>query len=100
MPELTFAGLQAFGDLTQRFRLRELTEQHGHQLAPTAEAPCMTLGLMLLYRRFKAVARDQLQNLAEDAAYSFQGEASSVRWIRSCGTQSKLPGASPLYLFR
>src|SRR6187401_3535443 len=38
----------------------------------------MPLGLMLLYGRLKRVARDQLQNLAEDAAYSFQGEASLV----------------------
>jgi hypothetical protein len=29
---------------------------------------------VLLYRRFKLVARYQLENLAEDAAYSFHGE--------------------------
>src|SRR6266540_2304907 len=84
MPEFAFARLQALRDLPQRFRLRELTEQHGYQLSPTAEATRMALGVMLLYSRFEAVTRDQLENLAEDAAYSFQGEASSVGWIRSC----------------
>jgi hypothetical protein len=44
----------------------------------------MSLGLMLAYRRFKTATRDQLENLADDAAYSFQGEISSVDWIRSC----------------
>jgi transposase len=43
----------------------------------------MPLGLMLLDSSFEAVTRDQTQNLAEDAAYSFQGGASSVEWIRS-----------------
>jgi len=43
----------------------------------------MTLGLMLPHRRFKTVTRDQLENLAKDAAYSFQGQGSAVEWIRS-----------------
>jgi hypothetical protein len=43
----------------------------------------MPFGLMLSHRRFEAVTRDQLENLAENAASSFQGEVSSVQWIRS-----------------
>jgi hypothetical protein len=81
--QLAFAGLQPFGNLAQRFGLRQLTEEHGHELPPTAEAARMPLGLMLSHCRFKAVTRDQLENLTEDAAYSFQGEVSSVEWIRS-----------------
>jgi hypothetical protein len=44
----------------------------------------MPFGLMLTHRRFEAVTRDQLENLAENAAYSFHGGVSSVEWIRSC----------------
>ena len=80
MLQLAFARAQTLGDLAQRFGLRELTEQHRHQLSPIAETARITLGLMFLHCCFEAVARDQLQNLAEDAAYSFQGEASLVRW--------------------
>ncbi|MDX2151851.1 MAG: hypothetical protein SFV54_14020 [Bryobacteraceae bacterium] len=76
MPQLAFARLQAFGDFTQRLCLCELAEQHRDQLSPTAEAARVLLGMMFLDGCLEAVARDQSQNLAEDAAYSFQGEAS------------------------
>jgi hypothetical protein len=83
MLQLPFTRLQSFRDLAQRFGLRQLAEQHGHELPPAAEAARVPLGLVFPHRGFEAITRDQLENLAEDAAYSFQGEASSVGWIRS-----------------
>src|SRR5215472_9496575 len=83
MLQLPFAGLQSFRDLAQRFGLRQLAEQHGHELSPTAKAARVPLGSLLSHRGFKPIPRDQLENLAEDAAYSFQGEVSPVHWIRS-----------------
>jgi hypothetical protein len=68
----------------QRFRLCQLAEQHRYKLPPTAESSRVALALMLLYCCLKSVSRNQLQDLAEDAAYSFQGEVSSVDWICSC----------------
>src|SRR5215471_19136208 len=83
MLQLPFAGLQSYRDLAQRFGLRQLAEQHGHELSPTAKAARVPLGSLLSHRGFKPIPRDQLENLAEDAAYSFQGEVSPVHWIRS-----------------
>src|SRR6516165_4167507 len=51
----------------------ELAEQHGDELGPTAKAARVALGLMLLDPGLKLQARDELQNLAEDARYSIHG---------------------------
>src|SRR6516165_9925591 len=51
----------------------ELAEQHGDELGPTAKAALVALGLMLLDPGLKLQARDELQNLAEDARYSIHG---------------------------
>jgi hypothetical protein len=48
--------------------LCQLAKQHRHQLSPTAESSRVPLGVVLFYRRFKLVARYQMENLAEDAA--------------------------------
>jgi hypothetical protein len=69
IPQLSLAGLQTFGDLAQRFGLHQLTEPHRHELFPTGKATGVPLRCVLIHRRLKAVARHQLQNLAEDAAY-------------------------------
>jgi hypothetical protein len=50
----------------------------------------VALCFLLLYGRCEAISRNQLENLAKDAAYSFQGEASSVEW-------SFLPELKPNY---
>jgi hypothetical protein len=62
----------------------QLTEQHRHQLSPTAETPRVPFSLVLSYRGCEPIPWNQLENLAENAAYSFQGEASSIDWIGSC----------------
>src|SRR5215472_13176085 len=93
--QLPLAGLQSFGDLAQRLGLRQLAEQHGNQLPPTGEATRMPLCLVLAHCGFEAIARDQLENLAENATYSFQGEVSSVEWFVLAGTETTLPEASP-----
>jgi hypothetical protein len=83
MLQFAFASLQSFGDLAQGFRLRQVAKQHRYELPPTAKAPRMAFGIVLAHCRLEAVPGDQLENLAEIAAYSFQGEASSAGWIRS-----------------
>jgi hypothetical protein len=79
--------------------LPQLTQQHGNQLPPTGEAARMPLRLMLLYLCFKPVPWDQLQDLTEDAAYSFHGEVSSPGLVLA-GTELKLPEASPFNSLR
>jgi hypothetical protein len=51
----------------------QLTEQHGDELGPTAEAPRMMLRFMLADFGLKLRARDQLQNLTKNARYSIHG---------------------------
>jgi hypothetical protein len=50
-------------------------------LSPTAETAGVPFGLVLFHRRLETAAWDQLENLAENAAYSFPGGASSVEWF-------------------
>src|SRR5229473_3011644 len=50
-------------------RASQLAKQHGHELAPTGEAPRVPLGLVLLDCSLELPARKQLQYLREDAAY-------------------------------
>ena len=58
----------------------------------------MPLRFTLPYRGFKLQARNQLQNLTENTAYSIQGET-SVGWYRLfAGTRSNLTAVSPLPL--
>jgi hypothetical protein len=73
MLELAFAGGQSLRNLVQAMRPPQLTKQHGNELAPTAEAPGMTLGLVLPHRLLKFAARKQLQQLAENTAYFHHG---------------------------
>jgi hypothetical protein len=51
----------------------ELAERHSHPLAPAGEAARMALGLVILNRALEFQARDQLQQLGENAAYSIHG---------------------------
>src|ERR1035441_11117763 len=50
-------------------RAPQLAKQHGHELAPTRETPCVPLGFVLLDRLLEIPAREQLQHLRENAAY-------------------------------
>jgi hypothetical protein len=73
VPQLAFAGGQPAANLAQRLRPSQMTEQHGHKLAPATEAAGMTLGPVLGDRLLKLVAGKQLQHLAENAGYSYHG---------------------------
>src|SRR6266550_610689 len=86
MPQLSLARPQPFRNFAQRLSLSQLTEQHRYELAPTRESTRVPLGLMLPHRTLKLVARNQLENLTEDAAYSFHGEVSPGR--RLCSWQN------------
>jgi hypothetical protein len=60
----------------------QLAEQHGHELAPTGKTARVALRLMLLDGGFKLDSRKQLQQLAENTAYSIHGGSlPSVIWF-------------------
>ena len=73
MVELALGGAQTLRDLGQAVRPAQLTEQHGHELAPAGEAAGVALGMVLLHRLLEFAAGEQLQELAEYAAYSVHG---------------------------
>ena len=73
MPQLAFTGRQSAANFAQRLGASQLAEQHGDELSPTAEAARMPFGFVLPDRGFKAGARNKLENLRENAAYSVQG---------------------------
>jgi hypothetical protein len=58
-------------------RPRQLAKQHGHELSPTTEPARVPFGLMLSDEAFELRSGEQLQQLAENTAYSIQGGASS-----------------------
>jgi len=47
----------------------QLAKQHGHELAPTGEAPRVPFGLVLFHCLLEIAARKQFQHLRENAAY-------------------------------
>jgi hypothetical protein len=51
----------------------QMAEQHGYELAPTAEPAGVALGPVLNDGSLKFTARKQLQHLAENAGYSCHG---------------------------
>jgi hypothetical protein len=53
MFQLAFGGGQSLADLSQAVGSPQLTEQHGHELAPAGKPASMALGPMLANRRFK-----------------------------------------------
>jgi hypothetical protein len=71
VPQLAFAGGQAAANLTQRLRTPQMTEQHGHELAPTTEPAGVALGPVLHDGPLKLRAGKQLQHLAENASPNF-----------------------------
>src|SRR5208282_5424314 len=73
VPQLAFAGGQAAANLAQRLRTPQMTEQHGHELAPTTEPAGMALSPVFNYSPLKIGAGKQLQHLAENAGYSYHG---------------------------
>jgi len=73
MPQLAFAGGQAVGDVAQAIDLAQLTKQHGHQLAPTGKTLGVAFGQVLANGGIEIVARNQFQNLRENAGYYRQG---------------------------
>src|SRR5580704_18263973 len=73
VPQLAFASRQTSTDLPQRLRLAQMTEQHRHQLRPTAKTPRVMLRSMLAHRLFKLSPRKYPQNLRKNTAYSIHG---------------------------
>src|SRR5215469_4341795 len=73
MPQFPFAGGQTPRDFAQALRMSELAEQHGDQLGPAAEAAGMPFSFMLPDFGLERQARDELQDLAENTAYSIHG---------------------------
>jgi len=59
-----------------------LAEKHGHELAPTSKTASVALGFVLANGGLKIYSRKQLQQLAENAAYSIHGGSlASVIWF-------------------
>jgi hypothetical protein len=82
MLELPFGRCQSLANLAQAVGATQLTEQHGHELAPTSKTASVTLGLMLVDGCFKFDPRKQLQQLTENTAYSIHGGSlASVIWF-------------------
>src|SRR5258708_5526284 len=82
MLQLPLAASQAARDLSQRLGMTKLAEHHRAELVPTGEPVLPVLGL--LYGGFELQARDELQNLTENAAYSIHGGVVLVDWDLFC----------------
>jgi hypothetical protein len=80
--ELSFRGCQSLANLSQAVGSTQLTEQHGHELAPARKATRVALSFMLVDGCFELDAGKQLQQLTENAAYSIHGGSlASVIWF-------------------
>src|SRR5208337_4700184 len=66
--ELPFAALQTLLDLAKAVRSAQLAKQHRDKLLPTAHATRMPLGIVLAHLPLKVAARNELENLTEQAA--------------------------------
>ena len=60
-------------DLSIKSGKAKLAEKHGHQLAPAGETLGVALGSVLMDGGIEVSARNQLQNLRENAGYCRQG---------------------------
>lgn len=76
----------------------QLAEQHGHELAPTGKPARVALRLMLLDGSFKLDSRKQLQQLAENTAYSLHGESLDFGDLVLARTHPTVAELSPLSL--
>jgi hypothetical protein len=74
----------------------QLTEQHSHELAPTGEPASVTLRFMLANCCFELYPGKQLQQLAENAAYSIHGGSLAFGDLVLGRTQFTLAKLSPL----
>jgi hypothetical protein len=68
MPQLAFAGGLAVGDVAQAVDRTQLTEKHGHQLAPTAETLGVAFGSVLAGGRRSRSERKSSGTLAASSA--------------------------------
>jgi hypothetical protein len=78
MLQFAFTGSQPLADLAQGMGARQLAKQHSHKLAPTGKATGVALGFAFADKDLELRPGEQMQKLTENAAYSFQGGASSV----------------------
>ncbi|WP_245632531.1 hypothetical protein, partial [Edaphobacter aggregans] len=94
-------GCQSLRDFTQTVGPSQLAEQHGDELTPAGKASGVPLGSMLANRSLEIGARKQLQELAENTAYSIHGGClshASSGLLRTHFTLQEAPPASPLSL--
>jgi hypothetical protein len=78
MGQLALAGRQPPADFAQGMGLPQLAKQHGDELPPAGEAPCVPLGPVLAHQLLELQARKKLEKLGENAAYSIHGGISFV----------------------
>src|SRR5207244_3066938 len=79
MTQLAFTALQAPFNFAQRVRTTQLTEQHRHELAPTAQPLRASFGPGLLHQSLKIHARNKLGWCrALQSARSGRGDSSSA----------------------
>lgn len=70
MPQLSFTRGKAFGDLAQRIRPAELTEQNRNELVPAGKSLGLLFCVMLAYHVIECHLRKKVQQLSENP-YTF-----------------------------
>ena len=73
MPQLAFTGRQSARNLAQGARSAQMAKLHRHKLAPAGHALGMLLALVARHGLAEQTARDNSDNLAENAGYSLHG---------------------------
>jgi hypothetical protein len=96
MPQFALAGRQPPSDFAQALRMAQLAEQHGDHLRPTAETAGMPFGLMFPNLGLESQMWDELQYLAENAAYSIHGGSLRVVDIGSRWNQTQTTVTPPV----
>jgi hypothetical protein len=91
--EFAFTAGQAPADLAEAVGTAELAEEHGDKLAPAREAFGGVVGAMLPHGLFEFEAREELQQLRENARKSRHGRASLVD--RLFGENQSYPSQCP-----
>ena len=78
MFEFALAAGQSPADLAEAMGTAELTEEHGDELGPACESFGSVIGALLFDSLLELNAREELQQLREDARKSLHGRTSLV----------------------
>ena len=76
--QLALAASHSPGNLPERVGSPQLTEEHGHILAPACKSPSMTLSFSFFYGSLKFDSRKELKGLAQHAKKEYHFWASFV----------------------